>query len=126
MANQLLGIWSRLYMKENPVHLSRIWALLNLHIYYGCGGRFTYTLLCLLQFAVHAFLKDRPTHTGYGRGSKFLHSYCSRIIEAKFQVHSCYGSRDINTKIWEMCDNIMIPFLISCHIIIIIENCDRV
>jgi hypothetical protein len=24
MANQLLGIWSRLYMKENPVHLSRI------------------------------------------------------------------------------------------------------
>jgi hypothetical protein len=40
----------------------------------------------------------RPSHTGNGRGSEFAASVVGwwKNIHARFQVHSCYGSRDIN------------------------------
>ena len=40
----------------------------------------------------------RPAHTGSGRGSEFAASVVGwwKNIHARFQVHSCYGSRDIS------------------------------
>ena len=58
----------------------------------------------------------RPTHTGSGRSSRFAASVVGwwKNIHARFEVHSCYGSRDISTKIREMCE--VPPFLKSGHI----------
>jgi hypothetical protein len=40
----------------------------------------------------------RPAHTGNGRGSEFATSVVGwwKNIHTRFQIHSCYGSRDIN------------------------------
>ena len=63
----------------------------------------------------------RPAHTGNGRGSQFAASVVGwwKNIHGKFQVRSCYGSRDINILKWKF-GKCMIPgmvrFLISCHI----------
>ena len=40
----------------------------------------------------------RPTHTGRVLGLEFLTSIagCGKNLHARFQVHSCYGSRDLS------------------------------
>ena len=44
-----------------------------------------------------------PHQVGSGRGSEFLASVAGwwKNIHAKVEVHSCYGSRDINILIWK-------------------------
>ena len=45
----------------------------------------------------------RPAHTGCGRGSRFAASVAGwcKNIHARFEVHSCYGSRDISVLKWK-------------------------
>ena len=42
--------------------------------------------------------RARPAHTGSGRGPRFAASVVGwwKNIHARFEVHSCYGSRDIS------------------------------
>ena len=44
--------------------------------------------------------RARPAHTGNGQGSQLVASVAGwwNNIHAKFEIHSCYGSRDI--KVW--------------------------
>ena len=45
----------------------------------------------------------RPAHTGSGRGPRFAASVVRwwKNIHTRFEVHSCYGSRDINVLKWK-------------------------
>ena len=57
----------------------------------------------------------RPAHTGSGRGLKLLEGWWKNI-RARFEVHSCYGSRDPSTLKWKFGKCAVVPFLIFCHI----------
>ena len=48
-------------------------------------------------------VRARPAHTGNGRGSRFAAGVVGwwKNIHARFEVHSCYGSRDINVLKWK-------------------------
>ena len=48
-------------------------------------------------------VRAHPTHTGRGWGSEFLASVAGwwKNIHAWFEVHSCYGSRDISVLKWK-------------------------
>ena len=48
-------------------------------------------------------VRGRPTHTGSGRGPQLAPSVDGWLknIHARFEVHSCYGSRDISVLKWK-------------------------
>ena len=56
-------------------------------------------------------------HTGSGRGSEFLASVAGWLKNnrTRFEVHSCYGSRDISILKRKFGKHEIDPFLVSCH-----------